>query len=86
MYEIAYLRNRLVELKFDHQDFSLLDNEIEKLHYSSSKFKRIVLNAMENCKQDIIENDYQKAACELQFIHNMPIFGEKRGIRIISIK
>lgn len=68
--ELAYLRNQLASHKFNKNDAILLQSIEDKISVSNSVFKKVAINAIENCKLDIKKNDFTAATQEIQLIHN----------------
>lgn len=72
MIELAYLRNQLACERFFERDNELLDKVKIEISNGSSRFKKIALNAIHNCEEDIKSGDLKSAAQEMRLIHNFP--------------
>lgn len=68
--ELAYLRNQLASRKFNEEDVKLLQKIENRISKYDNIFKKIAINAIENCKTDIQEEKFDDAVQELQLIHN----------------
>jgi hypothetical protein len=76
--ELAHIRNRLATEKFDAEDMDLMikiKNEISKMN---TPFKEIVINAIDNCVQDIRANKLALATQEIQLIHNFTFYDKNK--------
>lgn len=68
--ELAYIRNKLIEKSFNEGDKRLLDRIKDIISTTDSPFKKIALNAIENCEHHIRNNEWELGANEIQLIHN----------------
>lgn len=68
--ELAYLRNQLASANFNEPDKQLLAKIKEDILRSNTPFKELALNAINNCENDVNNNNFKFATQEIQLIHN----------------
>jgi hypothetical protein len=68
--ELAHIRNKLASGFFSKEDEQVLSKTKDKISSLDSSFKEIALNAINNCEQNIRNNEWELAAQEIQLIHN----------------
>lgn len=71
--EIAYIRNLLFNRQFDQDAQDMLTLAHELSIKSDGPFVKLIDSCIKNCLEDIRVEDFQSAAKELNFIHNLPI-------------
>lgn len=76
--ELAYLRNKLASEQFNDEDNILLHEVETKIAATDSIFRKIAINAIENCKLDIKKCDFKAATQEIQFIHNFCFYNSNK--------
>lgn len=68
--ELVHIRNKLATENLHKEDMLLLKNIKSNISLSTSPFKDLAWNAINNCEENIKVNNWKLAAQEIQLIHD----------------
>lgn len=72
MIDLAYIRNMLLRASFDDDSRNILYKIKINCKNEMSPFESLISLCIENALSDIESGDFESAACEINFIHNLP--------------
>ena len=70
--ELTILKNNLINERYGKADIQTISNETEKLKNWDSPFSEILMEGLNNIKQDVDNGNFKSAITEAIFIHNFP--------------
>lgn len=73
---LAMVRNNLYSGRFGEPDQRTLEEVASKIQGSNGPFRQLMLNVINNARDDIAKNRFREAGHELNAIHNLPVEAE----------